>query len=59
MEGLDRFTKWVAQYYKVCEYEGSYLDIWQYTARGSIDGIDGFVDINECYRDLPAEIVGI
>ena len=59
LEGLDRFTKWVAQYYKVCEYEGSYLDIWQYTARGSVDGIDGFVDINECYRDLPAEIVGI
>ena len=58
LPGLDRFTKWVAQYYKECEYTGSHLDIWQYTSKGKVDGIDGNVDMNECYRDFPAEILG-
>lgn len=56
--GLDRFTKWVAQYNIECEYTGSYLDIWQYTSKGNVPGISGNVDMNECYRDLPAEILG-
>lgn len=54
--GLDEFTKWVAQYNNVCEYKGSYLDIWQYTSKGKVDGIEGNVDMNECYRDFPKEI---
>lgn len=58
LPGLDRFTKWVAQYYKECQYTGSHLDIWQYTSKGSVPGIKGNVDMNECYRDLPAEILG-
>lgn len=58
LRGLDRFTKWVAQYYKQCEYSGSALDIWQYTDAGIIDGISGNVDMNECYRDFPEEIKG-
>ncbi len=56
LKGLDRFTKWVAQYYKECQYKGSRLDMWQYTANGKIDGIKGSVDISHCYRDFPAEI---
>lgn len=56
--GLERFTKWVAQYYKVCEYKGAHLDIWQYTSKGNVLGIKGNVDMNECYRDFPAEILG-
>lgn len=56
--GLERFTKWVAQYYKECEYTGANLDICQYTSKGSIPGISGNVDVNECYRDFPAEILG-
>ena len=58
LPGLDRFTKWVAQYYKECEYTGSHLDIWQYTSKGNVPGIKGNVDMNECYRDLPAESLG-
>ena len=58
LRGLDRFTKWVAQYYKQCEYSGSALDIWQYTDAGIINGISGNVDMNECYRDFPEEIKG-
>ena len=58
LRGLERFTKWVAQYYRKCEYSGAALDIWQYTDTGIIDGISGNVDINECYRDFPKEIKG-
>ena len=57
-KGLDRFTKWVAQYNVACEYDGANLDIWQYSSKGRIDGIGGNVDMNECYRDLPGEILG-
>ena len=57
-KGLERFTKWVAQYYSKCEYTGANLDIWQYSSKGRIDGIGGNVDMNVCYRDLPDEILG-
>ena len=58
LPGLDRFTKWVAQYNNVCQYKGEHLDIWQYTSKGNVDGIKGNVDMNECYRDFPIEILG-
>ena len=54
LKGLDRFTKWVAQWNKTCDYKGPGLDMWQYTDSGKIDGIGGGVDMNECYRDFPA-----
>ena len=56
LTGLDRFTKWVAQYNTQCHYKGSNLDMWQYTSTGKIDGISGNVDMNECYRDFPSII---
>ena len=58
LAGLERFTKWVAQYYSKCEYTGAHLDIWQYSSKGCVPGINGNVDMNECYRDFPAEILG-
>lgn len=61
---LDRFTIWGAGYgtnngqmqenYK----PGFGEDMWQYTSVGRVDGISGNVDMNECYRDFPAEIGG-
>lgn len=57
-KGLERFTKWVAQYNVACEYDGANLDIWQFTSKGNVPGIYGNVDVNECYRDFPAEILG-
>lgn len=57
LPGLERFTKWVAQYNSECYYEGKY-DIWQYSSKGRVAGIKGNVDVNECYRDFPAEILG-
>lgn len=54
---LDRFTKWVAKYSndKPVGISGTY-DIWQYTSDGKLDGINGRVDMNFCYRDFPAEM---
>lgn len=58
-DGLDRFTKWVAKYSteKPTGISGTY-DMWQYSSKGSVPGINGNVDMNICYRDLPAEIKG-
>ena len=55
--GLDEYTKWVAQYNSSCHYKGEHLDMWQYSCTGHVDGINGDVDMNECYRDFPAEIL--
>lgn len=59
---LDRFTKWVAKYgindgkpHEKPNISGAY-DIWQYSSAGRVDGISGNVDMNICYRNLPAEI---
>lgn len=56
---LDRFTKWVARYSsnKPEGISGGY-DIWQYSSKGSVPGINGNVDMNICYRDFPSEIRG-
>lgn len=56
LSGLERFTKWVAQWNKTCDYTGKNLDMWQYSSTGSVPGISGNVDMNICYRDFPAEI---
>ncbi len=56
LKGLDRFTKWVAQYNSECQYKGSNLDMWQYSDKGKIPGISGKVDMNYCYRDFPVQI---
>ena len=55
--GLDRFTKWVAKYSdsKPSGISGTY-DIWQYSSKGTVPGIEGNVDMNICYRDFPATI---
>ena len=36
---------WVAHYANQCGYSGRY-EIWQYTSKGSVDGIPGNVDMN-------------
>ena len=42
---FDRWTRWVAQYYYKCEYEGDY-DMWQCTSSARIDGFSNVVDLN-------------
>lgn len=53
----DRYTCWVAQYNDVNTYQGNY-DMWQYTSSGSVDGIDGSVDMNILYRDIFTDVTG-
>ena len=42
------YKVWCAQYNSSCQYEGE-LALWQYTSDGSIAGVRGDVDLNECY----------
>ena len=59
LPGLDRFTKWIAQYNSSCDYVGKNKDMWQYSSSGRVAGISENVDMNECYRDFPKEIKGV
>ena len=49
------YAVWVAQYNTTCTYTGKY-GMWQYTNTGAVNGINGNVDISECYYDYPSFI---
>lgn len=50
-----RYTYWIADYSEELDYDGPY-DMWQYTSRGRVDGINTSVDLDYLYRDLIEEI---
>lgn len=45
---LEQYYIWLAEYRSVPIYQG-YYQMWQYTSKGSIDGIEGNVDLNISY----------
>ncbi len=48
----ENVSKWVAEYGdKVNDFNRTY-DIWQYTSKGAIDGINGNVDMNVMYNNV-------
>lgn len=51
LKGLDRFTKWVAAWGKNTGKPGTKpdvaCDLWQYTSNGTVNGINGRVDLDE------------
>ena len=47
---FEGYKIWYAQYIDESTYDGDY-DMWQYSDRGKIDGIMGYVDLNESYVD--------
>jgi GH25 family lysozyme M1 (1,4-beta-N-acetylmuramidase) len=47
---LKDYDHWIAQYYHKCTYTGE-KTMWQYTSSGKVNGIEGNVDMNECYVD--------
>lgn len=49
------YTSWVAEWAKKPNYSGP-MDIWQKSDKGAIPGINGDVDLDECYRDFPSII---
>ena len=47
---LTMYDKWFAQYYQTPFFPYDF-QIWQYTESGTVDGIDGSVDLNICFKD--------
>ncbi len=45
---LENYCIWLAEYRSVPLYQG-YYQMWQYTSKGKIDGIEGNVDMNVSY----------
>lgn len=48
-ERLNGYGRWVAQWSDECTYEGTY-QLWQYTDKGNVSGIDGNVDMDIWYK---------
>lgn len=48
-ERLDQYQIWLAEYRSVPLYQG-YYQMWQYTSKGKVDGIEGNVDLNIRYE---------
>lgn len=53
----DRYTKWIAKYgtnngKAQTKPNVTGTDIWQYSSKGKVDGVSGYVDVNIVYRDL-------
>jgi lysozyme len=44
--------KWVAQYASKCSYKKDDLYMWQYSSKGSVDGISGNVDMDILYGEI-------
>lgn len=45
---LEKYCIWLAEYRSAPIYQG-YYQMWQYTSKGSVDGIEGNVDMNVSY----------
>ncbi len=54
VENLENYIIWLAEYREAPTYEG-YYDMWQYTSKGQIDGIEGNVDLNVSYLNIYAD----
>lgn len=52
---LSSYNTWLAQYADVPTYEG-YYHMWQYTSKGTINGISTNVDLNLCYMNIDTSI---
>lgn len=53
---LENYKIWLAQYTNASNHSATFkVDLWQYTSKGSIDGINGYVDVNkvENLENLP------
>ena len=51
LEELEAYDKWFAYYNSNFYYPYQY-DVWQYSEKGKIDGIDGDVDLNISFVPL-------
>lgn len=54
----DKYGIWLANYTTSTSYNGRY-DVWQYSSRGHVDGISGYVDCNFWYEESETIYNGI
>lgn len=52
-EELKPYSWWVARYGKKPNYATENCHIWQKTSSGTVPGVIGRVDLNECYKNFP------
>lgn len=50
MDELKDYEIWLAEWFPKPSYSGDF-GIWQYTAYGSVSGIEGDVDLDVCYKN--------
>lgn len=55
MTQISQYKVWMAEYADVPTYD-QYYDMWQYTSKGSVDGIETRVDLNLSYMNIDTSI---
>ena len=55
IEELSAYKTWLAEYAEIPTYE-NYYHMWQYTSKGTVDGIETRVDLNLCYMNIDTSI---
>lgn len=50
MSSLSEYDVWLAEWNSVPTYDGKY-GMWQYSSKGIVSGIEGYVDLDLCYKD--------
>ncbi|MCM1251920.1 MAG: glycoside hydrolase family 25 protein [Clostridium sp.] len=55
MKELSEYNTWLAEYADIPTYD-EYYHMWQYTSKGSINGISTNVDLNLCYMNIDTSI---
>lgn len=55
MTEVSEYKTWLAEYADIPVYD-KYYHMWQYTSKGSVDGIETRVDLNLCYMNIDTSI---
>ena len=55
MTRLSQYKVWLAEYADAPTYD-KYYDMWQYTSKGSVNGIETRVDLDMCYMNIDTSI---
>ena len=55
MTDLSTYKTWLAEYADVPSYD-EYYHMWQYTSKGTVDGIETQVDLNLCYMSIDTSV---
>ncbi|MDE6779839.1 MAG: glycoside hydrolase family 25 protein [Ruminococcus sp.] len=54
---LNKYAVWIAHFNVKKPSYGGYYGMWQHTNKGSVDGVDGTVDLSYAYIDYPALMI--